>query len=159
MDEGKNFDISDFKIIVLEDSYFMASLLTSMLTSLGVKNLKVTDNKKEFEFEFSDFKPDIILTDWKLRGFTGSHVAKFVRENKNKNQRFTPIIVISGYTDKARIKKMLATGVDDVIVKPVSTQQLYFRICKLISTPVDYIEGPDFFGPKRNLQIVKSEDE
>ena len=159
MEKTFTFDISGCKIVILEDSPFMAGLLANLLQSFDALNLKITDNLTEFQDMLVNFGPDLILSDWELKGFGGADIVQLVRENNNIGNRCTPIIVITGYTERERITKMLALGVDDVIVKPISGEQLFGRICNLIQNPKEYVEGPKYLGPKHNVQFIQEQDE
>lgn len=147
-----SIDLSKCKVMIIEDSVFMSKLLESMLISFNVKKVKCVSALEMISGGFVDFNPDLILTDWAMPDRNGDHVVEFVRGDNGQGNRFTPIIVISGYTDTVRVKEMLSTGVDDVIVKPVASEILYQRICNLIQNPHEYVEGVGYLGPKRYVK-------
>lgn len=93
----------------------------------------------------------IVFTDWELGEFTGQDIVKAIRQSSEDKISLTPIVALSAHTDIHFIKQMLASGVDDVMVKPISPQAMYSRLVRLIEEPPKYVRGPDYLGPKRNV--------
>ena len=147
-----SYDLKSVKVLIVEDSSFMAQLLVVMLKAFNVREIRQAYTESKFIEEFHSFRPDLILTDWEVPGFGGDKVAQIVRTQGKQGFQFTPIIAVSGHTEIERIKEMLLHGIDDVIVKPVSSEDLYGRIGRLISDPPDYVANDKYLGPERNLK-------
>ena len=151
------YDISSLRILIAEDSKFMANLLETMLKVFGSSRIKTVSTRQAFIDRLQTFKPDLILTDWKMQEFSGRNVADIVRKSTIAHTPFIPIIAISGHTEEERINEMLHHGVDDVIQKPVATKELYARITRLIRNPPQYVKSDHYLGPERNLQYLAGE--
>lgn len=75
-------------------------------------------------------KTDIILLDYEMPDMSGPDVLMLIRENENcKN---VPVVFLTGVTDKAKIKEVLAMQPDGYLLKPVDQDRLHETIHNLI---------------------------
>jgi putative two-component system response regulator len=74
--------------------------------------------------------PDLILLDLMMPGRDGFEVARALKSNPLTQA--IPIIVISSLDDVASRQRLLSTGVDDFIVKPIDRWELSQRIFKVL---------------------------
>ena len=69
--------------------------------------------------------PDLLLLDADLPGQSGFEVCRRVRENSNT--RLTPIIMVTAADHRARRLEGFEAGADEVLLKPVDTEELLVR--------------------------------
>jgi len=156
------YDLSNFTVLLAEDSEYMMSLLTSMLKAFGVgdiltcKNaneaigiLTITQARKKSRF-VTDI--DIIVTDWLMPGGDGEELIDWVRAHEDESIHFLPIILVSAYTTEKVIAMSRDHGANESMVKPLSAKALASRICTVIDNPRPFIKGPTYFGPDRRRQ-------
>ena len=74
--------------------------------------------------------PDLILLDLMMPKMDGFEVARALRSNPAT--RPIPIIVVSSLDDIASRQRMLASGADEFIVKPVNRWELSLAMSKLL---------------------------
>lgn len=102
------------KIILIEDNRFDAELIAKEIKKVSKKtDLKITYNFAEFQTTFTDFSPDLVLSDYAMPKFTGIDVIKFVK----KTSRNTPIIIITGSINEETAAYCIKEGADDYILK------------------------------------------
>ena len=59
-------DISNIKILLIEDNAFMRRILVHVLQGLHVKEIvEATDGADAFE-KLKNYEPDVILVDWEM---------------------------------------------------------------------------------------------
>ena len=158
-DDRPSYDLSNFTILVVEDSAYMHSLLTSMLKSFSVGDILVSEGGEEAidvlkvtqARTVSRYvnKVDIILMDWLMARGSGEELLKWIRTHEKDSIRFLPVIVISGYTTSVITQKARDLGANEVLVKPVSGNSLAQRICSVIERPRNFIKVSTYFGPDR----------
>lgn len=160
MSEDKpTYDLSNFTVLVVEDSPYMNSLLTSMLKVFSVGDilsteggdeaievLKVTQARTVSRYVN---KVDIVLLDWLMAKGSGEQLLRWIRNHEKDSIRFLPVIVISGYTTSVVTQTARDLGANEVLVKPVSGSGLAQRICSVIDRPRPFIKAGKYFGPDR----------
>ena len=156
------YDLSNFTILVVEDSEYMQTLITSMLKVFGVGEILACANAKEAIDLLTILQAskkskyltsvDIVLTDWLMPKGNGEELLRWIRSSERDNIRFLPIIVISGYTTQYIATKARDLGANETLVKPISGTSLAARICSVIDNPRPFVKSPGYFGPDRRRQ-------
>jgi DNA-binding response OmpR family regulator len=75
------------------------------------------------------FRPDVLLLDFKLPDINGTAVCRTIRANPNFEHM--QIIVISGVADPDEIKELRAAGADEFIRKPFNIDMVIARVADL----------------------------
>jgi len=83
----------------------------------------------------------------------GIEFTRMVRTDEDSPDRFVPIIMLTCYTEKARVFEARDAGVTEFMAKPVSAQSLYDRIASVIEGPRRFVEVGSYFGPDRRRRI------
>jgi DNA-binding response OmpR family regulator len=77
------------------------------------------------------FRPDVLLLDFKLPDINGTGVCRTIRANPAFAHM--KIIVVSGVADPDEIKELMACGADEFIRKPFDITEVIGRIAKLVA--------------------------
>ena len=159
------YDLSNFTIMIVEDSYYMQSLMTQMLKVFGVGEIIACANGKEAIDILTVLQAtkrsrhlssvDIVLTDWLMPKGSGQDLLHWIRNNEHDSIRFLPVIVVSAYTTEYITATARDLGANDTMVKPISGNGLAGRICAVIDHPRSFIKAPDYFGPDRRRQDIR----
>lgn len=114
-------------ILIIDDDKDVLSVLEDILVYAGfnVKGISQTDG---LEAVMDDFKPDLLLMDYKLRGADGGELCHHIK--LNSRTAHLPVIIISAYPNINELTKNC--GCDAVIEKP-------FDLSDLISCVTDCI--------------------
>lgn len=153
------YDLSNFTILVVEDSPYMQSLISSMLKVFGVGEILACENAKEAIDLLTITQAarkskyltnvDIVLMDWLMPQGPGSELLKWIRNHEKDAVRFLPVIVVSGYTTALITEHARDMGAHEILAKPVSGTGLASRICSVIDNPRPFIKVKGYFGPDR----------
>ena len=119
--------ISDMRILVIEDDEKIASFITKGLREEGFSVDVVFDGVEGMHFGLEETY-NIIIVDIMLPGLDGFSVIKKLREKKIQ----TPIIILSAKHSVDDRVKGLQIGSDDYLVKPFSFSELLARIQALL---------------------------
>lgn len=142
-------DISKVRFLIAEDNPFMRSILRMLLGAFGVHEyVEAKDGAQAWDMLGSS-DSDIILLDWEMEPVNGIELAKRVRKGTDSPNRFIPMIMITGHSERARITEARDAGINEILIKPISATQLYQRIKSVIDRPRQYVESKDYFGPDR----------
>lgn len=158
------YDLSNLSILIVEDSLYIQNLITQMLKIFGVGEIMTCSNVKEAKDLLTAIQAskksrylksvDMILMDWLMPGENGDVLLQWIRDHHNDSVRFTPVIVISGYTTEYVANRARDLGAHETMVKPISGSGLASRITSVIEAPRPFIKAPGFFGPDRRRKNI-----
>jgi DNA-binding response OmpR family regulator len=110
-------------ILLAEDDYPLASIMTDALEDEGYKIIHCADGQMAID-KFDKTKIDICLLDIMMPNKDGFAVAKKIRQQSD----IMPILFISTKAQQDDKIKGYKTGADDYIGKPFSMQELVMKI-------------------------------
>ncbi len=143
------YSLDDIRVLVAEDNEFYAKLLRLILRAWGVRNLTVVaDGIAAFQ-HVKNQPCDIIITDFAMTPITGVELLELIRTSPESPDRYVPVIVLSGYTDRERIEIARDAGATEIMAKPITPKDLACRLEAIVERPRPFIDSADFFGPDR----------
>jgi len=74
--------------------------------------------------------PDLVLLDWALPKMPGLEVCEQLK--RNRKTRLIPVVMLTGFHDRAHRLAAINAGADDFLTKPFDPQQLGARILSLV---------------------------
>jgi DNA-binding NtrC family response regulator len=102
------------RILILEDEAWDAALAQRLLVSAGLKLVAVVvDTKASFIEQMAAFRPDIILSDYHLPGFSGQEALKIAQELYPD----IPFIIWSGVLGDEAAVELIKQGATDYVLK------------------------------------------
>jgi two-component system, chemotaxis family, chemotaxis protein CheY len=156
------YDLSPFRILIVEDSSFILGILYSCLRQMGVGEvLRASSGKRGQEqiLRHNDANSlkniDLVLMDWLMPDGNGAELLKWIRSHSRDSIRFLPVVVCSAFTDAELVSMSRDLGANEVMVKPVSAEKIAMRMLRIIDDPRPYVQSSGFFGPDRRRKIKK----
>ncbi len=114
-------------IFLVDDNHDIRFYLSDMLTMLGY-TVSAFDNAQAFLDKAQDISPAVVLLDMKMPGLNGLDLqARLVALNRK-----TPVVFISGESDKAQIIEAFRFGAVDFLLKPFNREQLCATLDKAL---------------------------
>jgi len=131
--------ISGTKILVVDDTDGHRELLCQALSHLPVEFEAVGSGPEALKAieraAISDNKPfDMVLMDWKMPGMDGIETATRISQDANRPSIPT-IIMVTAYDRQEIAEKAEAAGVAALLLKPVSSAELYVTISDVSARP------------------------
>lgn len=127
----------------------MSTILRTILQGFGVRTIVETrDAADAFEIMRSA-NPDLALVDYMLGDVDGLEFTRLIRTASDSPNKYLPIIMVSGHTDRTRILEAINAGVNEYLAKPVRPVDLYNRLVSLIERPRRFVKSTGYFGPDR----------
>jgi putative two-component system response regulator len=117
------------RVLVVDDDPGVASLLERLLTKEGYVVEVRTDAESALAGVVSQ-KPDVILLDVIFPGADGFTLCEQLK--RDTATRLTPIILVTGLTDRESRVKGRKAGADDFLTKPIDSQELLARVGSLV---------------------------
>jgi len=112
----------DAHILAIDDDPAIRKLVCDYLGGNGLRVTTVA-NGAEMAQPLGQHAIDLVVLDLRLAGEDGMELARKLRE-----ERATPIIIVSGKHDEADRVMGLEIGADDYVMKPFSPRELLARI-------------------------------
>lgn len=116
------------KILIVEDDVSSRLYLNKILEKTGAVLLSATDGKEAIDQVKADPGINIILLDIQLPVIDGYGAAKKIREMRDD----VIIIAQTAYSLLGDREKIIASGFDDYIVKPIFPHQLIEKLTKAV---------------------------
>ncbi|PLX40776.1 MAG: two-component system response regulator [Hyphomicrobiales bacterium] len=144
-----NYDISNLSFLMVDDNHYMRSILKTMLSGFGCRNVyEAGDVAMAFEL-FRTHAIDIILTDLQMDTLDGSEFTHMVRTAKDSPNPFVPIIMLTAYTERHRVEQARDAGITEFLSKPICAKDLFLRVVSCVEQARHFVREPGFVGPDR----------
>jgi DNA-binding response OmpR family regulator len=140
-------------ILLLEDDPILSREIGLFLSQKGMTVNTVGDGK-DFNDVSEQYHPDLLLLDINVPGINGLEICKMVR----KNDKMTPIIMLTAYSEINEKRHAFEYGADDYMVKPFHFDELFLRIQSIQRR----MGGQDNQGPTiriDDLEIIEGDSQ
>lgn len=127
------------KILAVDDEPEILNLFNTFLDFKGYK-VRTTTNANDCLKEIMADPPELILLDVNMPGIDGLQLLEMIKTDPASKD--TPVIMISARRDEDTIRRAVALGCDNFIVKPFKLQELAARISAELFT-IEFIEVQD----------------
>ena len=128
--EGEKLDGTKYRVLVVDDSMFVAKQLTQILSSDGYEIVATAQDGKEGVDKYKELCPNVDLVTMditmpKMDGITAlEQIMAF-----DKNAR---VVMVSALGKEELVKKSLMTGAKSYIIKPLDRKKVLERIAKVL---------------------------
>ena len=126
-----NLDTGKKRVLVVDDDEAIVEMFIELLERDGRFEVKTASTGYDAGIATEQFRPDIVLLDFKLPDINGTAVCKSIRANPNYEH--IKIIIISGVADPDEIAELRLAGAEDFIRKPFDINAVINRIADLVN--------------------------
>ncbi|WP_125154241.1 response regulator transcription factor [Clostridium rectalis] len=110
------------KILIVDDDLNICEVIKMYLDSAGY-DTRVSNDGKEAQEAFEEYKPDLVLLDIMLPHMDGIDVLKWIRKDSH-----CPVIMLTAKGETFDKVLGLELGADDYMVKPFEPKELVARV-------------------------------
>ena len=160
---GSTYNFKALSVLLVDDAKPMADLLGSILKELGVgkitthadakRSMDLLDSIAQMQAQGTPMV-DIVISDWRMEPISGVDLLKWIRNHPSDGIRFMPFIMLTAYSDNARVMAARDAGANEVLAKPVSVHNLVRRLLSVIENPRPFVSCPTYFGPDRRRKSI-----
>lgn len=119
------------RVLVVDDDEAIVEMLSELLERDGRFEIKTASTGYEAGIMTEQFRPDILLLDYKLPDINGNAVCRTIRANPNYGHM--KIIAMSGVADPDEIAELHAAGADEFVKKPFDITAVIARMAELLN--------------------------
>ena len=135
------------KVLVVDDEHYMRKVVRTMLITLGVRTIyEAADGATGLE-AIRTMQPDVVILDWQMPGLDGPGFVRMVRSPDTFPFPDIPIIMLTGHGERSRVIEAVQIGVNEFLLKPVSSKALLDRIKAVVLHPRPVIQHGNYYGP------------
>ena len=124
--EGENLDGTKYRVLVVDDSMFVAKQLTQILSSDGYESVATAQDGKEGVDKYKELCPnvDLVTMDITMPRMDGiTALEQIIAFDKNAK-----VVMVSALGKEELVKKSLLSGAKNYIVKPLDRKKVLERI-------------------------------
>ena len=146
----KDHDLSDLRLLLVDDSRTFLSLLTDVLHGFGIRDIIRTSEAVE-AFEIIEREElDVALVDYRMPLIDGLEFANMVRTAPDSRNKFLSMVLVTGHCSRKVVMDSIKAGFDDFLAKPMRPAHLHQKLVQLKYNPKHYVLTPTgYFGPDR----------
>ncbi|MGA3309572.1 MAG: response regulator [Xanthobacteraceae bacterium] len=148
------------KVLIVDDEYTMRKVTRSLLQAIGVKHIyEAYDGKSGLE-AICTIVPDVVILDWEMPSPNGPEFVRRVRSPDDFPLPDVPVIMLTCHGERSRVVEAVKLGVNEFLLKPVSTSALLARLVSILGRPRRMVRKGDYYGPEpRRLSSYKPESD
>jgi two-component system chemotaxis response regulator CheY len=136
-------------ILIVDHSQEMRQLIRDMLSRMGIRRIHESRGIEGASQILDENRVHVVLVDWDLEPMSGLEVVRLLRDKEQSPNPFVPIIMLTGVADKDRVLSSRDAGVNEFLLKPLSSKMLADRINAAVNGTRAFVEGSEYFGPDR----------
>lgn len=119
-------EISDCKILIVDDVAVLRMLIQTCLQKAGFTNLICAESGDETLEILDEVNPDLIILDIVMPGIDGFEVCRRIRKNPIHSQ--LPILIQTGMEATQERAAVFEVGANDLISKPINVYEMIARV-------------------------------
>ena len=145
-----NFNFGSVSALPVDGDAGARQGVRHILFNAGCRDIKLADDCREAVEVLTQADPDLIIGELRLPDGNFGDVTQKIRQGRLGHNPFVPVILVVVEDEDPRvIKAALEKGIDDVVPKPVSNNNLMVRIKRMAENRRPFVVTEDYMGPKR----------
>lgn len=139
-------------ICLVDDNQRAMDILTQVLASFGARNLIRCSSAELAKEELKRRVVDLVFTDSDMPEVDGFELTRWIRRQGPEDNRFVPVVVVTGHTQAAQVCEARDCGANYVIAKPVTPKVILDRLFWVAREHRGFIEAEGYVGPDRRFR-------
>lgn len=140
--------IANLKVLVIDDELTMRKVTRSLLQAIGVKTIFEAHDGRAGLDAVCAMTPDIVILDWEMPSPNGPEFMRHLRSPQNFPLPDVPVIMLTAYGERSRVVEAVRLGVNEYLLKPVSSSSLLARLVSILTKPRRMVKNGDYYGPE-----------
>jgi two-component system, chemotaxis family, chemotaxis protein CheY len=148
------------KVLIVDDENTMRKVTRSLLQAIGVKSVHEAPDGPSGLDAICVLAPDVVILDWEMPGMNGREFMRRVRSPGSFPHPDVPIIMLTGHAERSRVLEAVNCGVNEFLLKPVSSKALLARLASILLRPRRMVRKGDQYVPEpRTISSYKPESD
>lgn len=131
MTEPSDIDVSDMRVLLVEDMQAMRLIQRGVLEDMGIRNIEEAVDGGDGLKRVRDGNFDLVICDWDMPGTGGLEVLETIRREQKTSD--LPFLMVTAFTETEKVKAVIQAGANDYLAKPFEHDQLEYKAYKLLA--------------------------
>ena len=148
-------DLSRASVVVFDPVHVNLRTTRYALHELGFRDIACMSSLAEFTRRISDDVPQLVIAEVANNESDILPEIKRLRRGEISSNPFVVTLLTCWSRDSGVLKQSIASGADDIIIRPFSTAFLEERVRTLIKARKPFIVTSDYIGPDRRTDPTR----
>jgi two-component system, chemotaxis family, chemotaxis protein CheY len=150
--------LAALKVLIVDDESAMRKVARSLLQAINVRDVHEANDGSSGLDAICRLTPNVVILDWSMPKLSGPDFVRQVRSPDTFPYPDVPIIMLTGHGERSRVIEAVRLGVNEFLLKPVSSTALLTRLVSILANPRLMVRKGDYYGPEpRKLSSYKPE--
>jgi two-component system, chemotaxis family, chemotaxis protein CheY len=151
--------LADTQVLVVDDDANMRKVVRAMLTSVGVRTIREAPDGPTGLETVRSSPVDVVILDWEMPGLDGEGFMRMLRSPETFPKPAMPVIMLTGHSEHARVIAAVKAGVNEFLLKPVSSKALMDRLVSVLFCPRPMVCEGGYYGPapRKAIKTIHSD--
>lgn len=162
--------LSNINVLVLDGGAKAATLIQSIFSALGLKNVFVANDGFQGVQIMKEVRIHMVFTDWELKmkesapktvsesqskdtseiaPISGLKLVERLRKSPMSPNPYIPIIMMMDSASGTEVMMARDVGVNEILLRPVNAEDFCERLISIIDNPKPFITATTYKGPCR----------
>ncbi len=139
------------RVLLLDDHVEGGAILAQIVMGFGVKRFMRSTSMDEAKELCGNTELHLILVNANLHESPAFDFIDWLRRANLQPNSFTPVILITGHSQRSQVEKARDCGANLVLAKPVSPQSMLERIVWIAREKRPFVNCETYMGPDRRF--------
>lgn len=136
-------------VLLVDHDLHMRNIVKVILHDYGFRSIRLAATLAEAEAEMARAMPDLLVAEVMLPDGDFCAYVRALRHHEVGSNPFLPVIGITWDPTLDLVRRVIDSGADDLLAKPISTAQMQERIRSLIVARKPFGVTSEYIGPDR----------
>lgn len=127
------------KALVVDDNTYARAISMASLRKLGIGQVVEADGGAAAILALMSEPFDLMLMDWYMPDVSGAGLMQVLRDARFGPARNLPVILMTAYASRDNVVRARELGVNEVLVKPFTTEQLGTAVGRVMGSLANQI--------------------
>jgi CheY-like chemotaxis protein len=146
------------RVLLVDYHPHIRSLLTAILTALGIHKITPVDSGEKALDILSKAKFDLLMTDFEMPGMSGKELVNTIRRDALSVAPIydarIPILMITANITRSILNEARDNGIDEILAKPFSAASVSDRLNAILNNRREFVVCETYVGPCRRRGAI-----
>lgn len=139
----------DAKIVLMDDELFMREIISNTLSTRGYRDVLCVSTLDQVRDIVATSYPDLLILNGEMEQGRAIELVQQMRTFRLGRNPFVPAILTAWHPDSDFLGKVVDSGADVLVTKPLAADQLFARIDRLVNARPAFVATATYIGPDR----------
>ena len=144
---------SNANILLADGDAYMRQSFRNALTNDGYRDIRAISRLSLLTEILNTTAADLLILDVDMPDGDATALVRDIRSGKVGRNPFIAIIVTSWQSDRYLVRRVIDSGADTLLVKPLAPAQLFSRIENIVCERSQFVVTADYLGPDRRDRL------